>query len=175
MLSQHVRSVCQAKLESGFCYVCAKKLMFFHQTSWPLSPKFMPYACLWFWGLSLHWWLGRVINSSSSVLWFIISVLVMCPGSCVTSFCQNKQIFGNSCLHCVVRWIILSGCFSTVGQYCDVISLSMSISLEEDSTSLVTCQGHVTLTWLGQETLWGLVTINPLCALDGFVFPLGYS
>lgn len=35
----------------------------------------------------------------------------------------------------------------------DVISLSMSISLEEDSTSLVTCQGHVTLTWLGQETL----------------------
>lgn len=71
----------------------------------------------------------------------------MCPGSCVTLFCQNKQIFGNSCLHCVVRWIILRVLVN------DVISLSMSISLEEDSTSLVTCQGHVTLTWLGQETL----------------------
>lgn len=35
----------------------------------------------------------------------------------------------------------------------DVISLSMPISLEGDSTSLVTCQGHVTLTWLGQEIL----------------------
>lgn len=144
--------------------------MFFHQPSWTSSPKFMPYACLCFWGLSLHWWLGRVINSSSSVLWFIISVLVMCPGSCITLFCQNKQVFGNSCLHCVVWWIILRGCFSTVGQWCYIFKYVYMFRRRFHQSCDMSRTCHVDM-----AGTWGSVTINPFCALDGFVFPLGYS
>lgn len=98
---------------------------FFHQTFWPPAPIFMPYACLWFWGLLLHWRLVRIIDISSSLWQFTVLVLVACPSSRVTLFGQNKQFFGNSCSHCAVWLIILIMCFSTLRQYRGAIYFSM--------------------------------------------------